>query len=507
MNLARDLSRPRGVFCAVRVLSTVAVLLFVTVRVSAEPGLDVAIIVDQSKSMARHARIAPALLRLSIDLLARNAAAHRVEHRMAVISFGSSAHVDVPFTTVGVVERTRIVDSVRSGHRGETNVLAAFTAARRLFGTLPPDASRRRAIVLMTDGVPYVRGTDMSQYMAALRRYVASDLPTTEVSIDILLLSERRPSRQDAAWRSLTQDVHHAGLSAANVLATAHTVMTRLAGTVSAESAPSKTTPGVDTLIVPPYLEMIVFDIFRASANAAVDVFPPGSGTPIREGVEGVEAVRMGDVLATLAVSRPRPGQWLVRKSRSGAEVRVRSQQFFPRGVLLQPSTASTTLVSDRVRIAYRVLDGTERPIEELHAYPLSLHVMVASPDGRKRGFPMERDGDKRSATFRTTEDAHCTIAGRYWTDVRVTTTDAADRPLDVFRDRWSGFTVMPSQTPVQSNALTAPPRSAIARLHPLIWFVLAITVVLFLIGALLRRRKPKGAASCLSRHSEQDER
>lgn len=497
------------VFYDVKALFAAAFLLFASVNAQADPGLDLAVLVDRSRSMTRHERIAPAILRMSVDLLARNAATYRVHHRIAVISFGSSVRVDVPMKTVGEAERAQLtqrINRISSESLGATDVLLAFAAAERLLRTLPSDPSRRRAIVLVTDGVPYLRDADMDQYMATLRRLVATQLPASIVSIDILLLSEPESSREEQ-WRALTTGVHRVDRSPTNVLATAHAVITQLVGTPSAESAPSKGQSGVDFLIVPPYLDLIVFDIFRASADTAVDVFPPDSASPLRAGIDGVEAIRMGDVLAALSVARPRPGQWLIRKSRTGAQVRVRTQQFFPRGTLLQPDPTHITQTRERVRIAYQVLDGTERQIEELPRYPFSLQATIAAPDGRKIVIPMERNSDDRSVTFRATEDAHCTIAGRYWTDMRVSTLDAGGQSLDVFRDRWSGFTVSPSQAPIQSAPLALRPKPAIARSNALIHATVATTLVLIGIGALAWRRKLRARASCLSRHPEQDER
>lgn len=458
----------------------------------AEPGLDVALIVDRSRSMSRHARLAPSLLRLSVDLLGRNAEAHRVEHRIAVIGFASAATVDVPFASIRE-KRSPVADRIgglSSVHRGETDVLSALIAAGRLFRSLPPDPARRRAIVLMTDGVPYVRGADMRSYAAELRRYVETHMAASAVSIDVLLLTGSAASHHDALWRSLTPGVHDAGHSPAGVLAAAHAVITRLVGTSSAESAPSKTTSGFDFLIVPPYLEMIVFDIFRSSADAAVQVFPPDSSLPVRDGVDGVEAVRLSDALSTLAVTRPRPGQWLIRKSHAGSRVRVRSQQFFPRGLLLQPDPAGITAANDRVLIAYQVLDGAERPIRELPDYPLALMVTLVKPDGTKVSVTMERDA--ASATFRSTEEARCTLPGRYWTDVRVTTADVEGRSLDVFRDRWSGFTVAASgAAPAQVAAMLPPPVVRSSR-SP-VWPVVIVAGGLLAIAAvILQRRKTR---------------
>lgn len=483
-------TRRDGVFRGVKPLLGFALLLLVSTTAAAAPGLDVAVIVDGSKSMSRHARLAPSLLRLSVDLLARNAEAYRVEHRMAVIGFGSSANVDVPFANISE-ERSRVahrIEALSFGHRGETDVLAALVAADRLFRSLPPDPARRRAIVLMTDGVPYVRGTDMRRYTAELRRHVETNLAAQAVSIDVLLLAATGASPDDALWRSLTQGVHRAGRTPADVLAAAHAVLTQLVGTASAESAPSKTTPGVDALVVPPYLEMIVFDIFRSSPDATLQLFPPDATRPVVDGVDGVETVRISESLSTLAITRPRPGQWLIRKSREGSRVRVRSQQFFPRGLLRRPDPSGLTVASDRLSITYQVLDGTERPIRELPDYPLALRLTLSRPDGTKVAVPMERSPRIGPAAFSSAPDPRCNLPGRYWTDVRVTTSDAEGRSLEVFRDRWSGFTVVDG-APVKA-ASSLPP--VVHSSRSLLWPMVSAATGLLVLAAILQRRKTR---------------
>ncbi|HEV7484508.1 MAG TPA: vWA domain-containing protein [Thermoanaerobaculia bacterium] len=420
-------------------VSGLALLLFVSTAASAAPGLDVALLIDRSTSMAHRSRNQDVLLRMTLDLLARNADGNRVDHRIAVISFGSAARVDVPFTSVAG-DQSRLRSSLAKLHYedlGDTDVLRAFVVAERLFRALPADAQRRRAIVLLTDGVPYVRGVDPAAYRTNLRTFVTSRLSGAGITIDVLLLD----SRKSAMWSELAR-VEASGSAPDEFLPRAHGVIARLAGTRTAESAPAKTNPAIDTLVVPPYLEIIVFDIFRVSRNAAVEIFPPGSTRPIRAGVGGIMSLPVGDVLATLVVPRPAAGEWTIRKSRPDARVRVLSQQFFPRGMLLFPAETATLRRCEGVPLAYRVLDGRGQPLQELRDYALSLDVMLARPGGGSSSVAMNRDAALGTGAFRSVHDSSCPLPGRYWTDVRVTAIDTGGHRFEVFRDRWSGFSV-----------------------------------------------------------------
>jgi hypothetical protein len=475
-------------------LPSLALIFFVSAAAMADAGLDLALLIDRSTSMARRSRNQDALLRMTVDLLARNAGANRVEHRLAVIGFGSSASVEVPFTPVrrGDSQLRRRIEMLRYEDRGDTDVLGALLLAEKLFRALPPKPERRHAIVLLTDGVPYVRGTDMNAYREGVQGFATTHLAHAGITIDVLLLD----SRDSAMWPRLAR-VERVGSGDAQLLSQAHGVIARLVGTRTAESAPAKSDPAVDTLVVPPYLEIIVFDIFRSSRKAAVEIVPPGSARPIRPGLDGVESIAVGDVLATLVVPRPTPGEWTIRKSRADARVRVLSQQFFPRGILLRPAETETLRRCTRVSLAYRVLDGSGHPLQELREYALSLEVTLARPDAATTAIAMERDRALGTSGFRSAYDPLCELPGRYWTDVRITTADAQGHRLEVFRDRWSGFSVA-SSTPADCRTALADagapgiPSPRLSRAQMWIWIVAAALLGPSAIVAWMIRRETK---------------
>src|SRR5207253_4339169 len=133
------------------------------------------------------------------------------------------------------------------------------------------DPERRRAIVLVTDGVPFVHGVDAQTYRASLRAFVKNRIAQTGTSIDVLLLK----SRNSTFWSEISR-VQRSSSDPGELLPHAHEIIARLVGTRTAESARSKTNPAADTLDVPPYLDVIVFDVFAAAADAALEIVPPG---------------------------------------------------------------------------------------------------------------------------------------------------------------------------------------------------------------------------------------
>jgi hypothetical protein len=263
--------------------------------------------------------------------------------------------------------------------------------------------------------------------------------------------------------------------------------------TETANSASFRSGAVADTLVVPPYLDVMVLDVFRGSPEAGVEVFPPGSASPVRSGIAGVELFSTGTVLATFVIQRPAPGRWIIRKSDAGARVRILSQQFFPRGVLVEPSESPQQ--NGGIRITYRIVAANGSPLEELCDYPLSLQLSLTGPNGIATVLAMERAADLGPATFRSTSEPQCDLAGRYWTAVRLSTVDADGHRLDVFRDRWSGFSVTPaapragSSMRLQEFHAVQPPRAFgrfIPRWIPAVFF-LAIAVS----APFIRRRKP----------------
>jgi hypothetical protein len=391
-----------------------------------EAGLDLVLLIDRSGSMVRH-DVEP-LIGLVAEVVARNAEANDVTHRLARVSFASSVTIDVPLMPVGPRgrEEWRTHERHASGH---TDILAAFRTASRLFETQP---SRKRAILLITDGILSVPGVSRSGYEADLTRFVAEHLH--DVSVHVALLPNVRLRLQEL-WRTLSGNRAHDIDEPADL----HEIAANLAGTRVQES---RGNAGRRRIVLPPYLDSVVFDVFRGRRGDAVAVFAPGATQPLRTDDEDVEEVRLSETISSIVVRNPPPGVWTFRTRGADSTVRVFSQEFFPRGLLVSPAPLRPLPLYSRPKIAYRIVGRDGKPLAELPAYPLSIDMRLSRPDGSAISLAMRRDPDPESSAFEGVNVIACDAVGRYWTEARVFTTDVEQRRVSVFADRWSGFSV-----------------------------------------------------------------
>lgn len=414
-----------------------AVILFAALQAVADehrrgPGVDLIVVVDRSASMS--GRGIDRLVRLVLDLAARNADATHIGHRFGMVSFGSSARVDLPPTPLldGGAARARgaLAAALHTPGMGHTDVLRGLTAARQLFDAVPAGADNRHVLLLITDGVAYVPSMPAAVVARELRRYAAT---LNDVTLEILLLPPAGGEGDERLWRDVSRDRVHVASADADV-----SLYRLVSGIVGTRTIEVRGRSG-ETLVVPPYLDTIVFDVFRGRPPGEVAIFAPDALRPIDPAAIG--EVRTGELLSTVAVRRPAPGRWTFRKARADGTVRIFSQQFFPRGLLVEPAGAPVRQY-DRVRIGYRISDGGGAPVEELPGYPLSVELTVISPKGERRPLRMRRDPLCDRGCFRAGSEVECDVAGRYWTEVEVKTNDGDERVVSVFSDRWSGFRV-----------------------------------------------------------------
>jgi hypothetical protein len=415
----------------------------------AESGIDLLVLVDRSASTSGSSPLFGDIQRIAAELLAQSAASSHLNHRLAIVSFGSVARVDLPFAAA-YDERERIrrtIVSIPTSTLGRTNVVAAFDTARELFASLPRDALRKQAILLVTDGMPYGAAGTRCDTCNLQRIFEKSFAATT---IDVLLLDgSRRAGVPPGLWQAVAgQRIYELHRDRATAVGAVHSVVAALLGHPAAESRTMTiNAEAAQVLVVPPYLDVIVFDIVSSEPTAErVAIYAPDALRPLDREISGIDEVRVGDTLSTITIHRPAAGQWMFLVPQRSVLVKVFAQQFFPRGILLQPAAAEPPRQHDLVVVAYRAVDGDGASLHELPDYPLALSLSLIAPDRERIPTEFVRRDDLGPATFAAATAVPCDRAGRYSVDVRISTRDISRKDVLIYHDQWSGFVVAAAQ-------------------------------------------------------------
>lgn len=140
--------------------------------------IDVVFLIDQSSSMSDSSSGNDPLeqrkyaVQVAIDLMADIAldSCPGIIHRVGIISYGSTAEVDLPLSAVGPFNpaepdvaygrRDELRATARAATLGQTNPSDAFAQAKAMLDSAAPlndgDQARKRAIIFVTDGIPCV---------------------------------------------------------------------------------------------------------------------------------------------------------------------------------------------------------------------------------------------------------------------------------------------------------------------------------------------------------------
>jgi len=165
-------------------------------------SLDVVFLIDQSDSMSGFGGTAAndpteqrvAAVRWAIDWLSQNAASRCPDafHRIAMISYGSNAQVDLPLQNINpanleeAISQTNALEkNIRPLRLGQTNPKEAFALAKRLLDDAAPIGGgiRKQAIIFITDGHPCVgdcKTMDFVSYARETRLLVEHYFPFDE---------------------------------------------------------------------------------------------------------------------------------------------------------------------------------------------------------------------------------------------------------------------------------------------------------------------------------------
>lgn len=167
-----------------------------TTTTKVEP-MDIVLVLDQSGSMAddfngnstsnneaRRQYAMKTAVNSFIDEVNKKYS-NEADHRMAIVTFGTSADTRVNWTAVnptGAAELTRSISNLPPNPSGATNVGAGMTETQSLMSNAPTGENRQKTVIVFTDGVP-TTGTRFNVDVANKALEIAQNMKNDGVSI------------------------------------------------------------------------------------------------------------------------------------------------------------------------------------------------------------------------------------------------------------------------------------------------------------------------------------
>lgn len=414
-------------------------------------GFDFVVIVDQSGSMS--GTRGPAsdglgvrndMVKRAFELLATDGVLNKVTHRFGVISFGSKVRVDLPLRPVTSISapklRGRLNRSLSNTSMVNTNFTAAFETARNMFASGPRAEKEKRVILLITDGAPYVEGINMASYQRNLGELVRTAFPHPDYSIHVVALNDPSSNYWED-YRDFWKKLSH---NQARKLKADKGYIFRALHELIDDILDISSAPVTDNPVIPPYLESVVFTIFRVDSDVEVKIFPADRiNRPLTPGDDGVAFLDVGTTIRIVSINNPVPGQWRIKKSHPEAMVDIYVQYCFSRGKLLHPDPDKPLRQFEKVIVRYRVENSEQQPIEELPGYPLILELTLVKPDGSKVQIPMEKSPNpEEKGVFQTNEVVECDQKGEYQTEILIASKDLKNKLNTIYKDQYTKFRV-----------------------------------------------------------------
>ncbi len=307
-----------------------------------------------------------------------------VTYHVAVVDFGDETRTRLPWTTIAPTsdkdwqkQEQKLEKVFQSSHEnlGNTNILAALREAAALFSQRADRQNDcpRRAIFLLSDGMPYVPppegsvGFSVVGHMEQVKRLVQGELKDMGVEVWVTALNDSNDNywpRMKPYWEDILSQSTFGSQSHALKVDTEDEIAKRFTNIMRDLANRNIEPVHIGPRCVPPYLQQIIFTFYKQDPKKEhLQISDPvGLLTPNRTDVQ-VEVKGYDEPIEYLIVQRPIPGEWDIQTTAPRADVLIDEDTL--------PAVGSIHLASGNPKGVQYVRDGIILQLTDSNGNPL----------------------------------------------------------------------------------------------------------------------------------------
>lgn len=391
--------------------------------------------------------------------------------RTAVVYFGDTVETPIRDLTIApdspeqwqtvwnVSESLVSPESFGVRNLGNTNIRAAFTETMKILDEFDNNSSgrRRRAVILVTDGLPVVvigqreNGSDIvepwSKHMAELKRQVNDSFSGPDDLFYVVALNDADPYWEGGPnqaglkryWQEIVRGRGFAELVPRNEEVTGYVqravnevIDPFVCDTPGAQGCPVAVT---DTVKVLPYLNQITFILHKIKVSDQISFVNAGNVLNLNDPT--VTRINQDRLVETITFRNPPPGIWDVVRPEGRSVTIFKYELLRPLFRFDLAGTEASLGCGRPVTLRAHFLRPGDLPVTEIPGYPVNLHIEVRWPDGVE-GWDMGRPSQPGLYEQREFVLGHGTNA-EVW--LKATTNDPENVPLVLYHGNVGSLT------------------------------------------------------------------